>query len=194
MSRHRADLAVIERTRFLRLERQNRAREEDGALEARFAETIALSALRGEELERAPQHRGEARKPVRRLTGLTWLHRKSRITDDQWAAGERYGAVYRKAKGEAAIASILNDGRGTGDGQTIASIMANSEKVAHAASVLTKYRRELSNVQSLIAACDKVCGEELTPREASVDGHQAAQLEAVLLVALDLLVSNHVRA
>jgi hypothetical protein len=42
----------------------------------------------------------------------------------------------------------------------------------------------------LIAACDRVCGEELTPREAAGGEREAARLEAILKVALDILSSG----
>jgi hypothetical protein len=40
------------------------------------------------------------------------------------------------------------------------------------------------------AACDLVCGRELTPREAGGGDREGVRLEAVLLVALDLLAGG----
>jgi len=41
----------------------------------------------------------------------------------------------------------------------------------------------------LITACDLICGEELTPREAAGGEREAGRLEAVLAVALDILAA-----
>jgi len=41
-----------------------------------------------------------------------------------------------------------------------------------------------------VAACDRICGEELTPREATKAEREAYQLEAILAVALDMLASG----
>lgn len=180
-------IRLLERQQLGVEERRLKAKAEDVALELRLVETAALAEARGEVFDRPTMKRGEQRKPMRRLTGLEWLRRKGRITDDAWAAGERYGAVYRLTKGAGAIASILNEDRGIGGGQTIASVMQHSEKTAQASSKLAMYRRQLINQGAMIAACDTICGEELTPREASADGHEAGKLEAVLLIALDLL-------
>ena len=43
---------------------------------------------------------------------------------------------------------------------------------------------------TLLAACDLVCGQELTPREAARTDREAGRLEAVLEVALDLLAQE----
>lgn len=185
MTRH-TSLARIEREANLKAERQQRAKEEANALAERRAETLRLASVRGEAIEDPPSKRGERAKPMRRLSGLVWLHKKQRIDDDQFAAGMRYGAVYRLSLAEQSIRSILNDDRG-GDGPTLQRMIQNSEKVAQAASKLAMYRRQLSNAKGLIEACDAVCGLEKTPREASKDGHEANRLEAVLIVALDML-------
>lgn len=189
MTRH-AFLSRLERERLLVLERRGKARVEAQALEDRMTETMTLAAERGEQLERAPQKRGEPRKPIRRLTGLTWLHRKGKITDDQFAAGERYGACYRKAQGDASISSILNQDRGQGAGQSLKAVMQQSEQSAQARAKLAMYRRQLSNQTTMVQACNTVCGEELTPREANSDGHKASQMEAVLIVALSILADQ----
>jgi hypothetical protein len=186
--RRTTDLAVIERRENLKTERQRRARTEDNALEARLAETQALGLARGEALERAAQKRGEKPKPIRRLTGLDWLYKKGRISADEHTVGVRYGAVYRRALPDGRIASFLNEDRGQGDGAPMSLVMAHAEGSAQAASKLAMYRRQLGHV-ALIRACDLVCGQEKTPREASADGHEAGKLEAVLDVALGLLAS-----
>lgn len=183
MSR-RTNLQTIERDRNLRTERREKAKVEANALELRRTETLTLATIRGEEIDAPPVKRGERTKPMRRMSGLMWLRTKGRLTDDQYAAGQRYGACYRMARGEAAIKSILNDDIRGGDGP---DIMRAAEKAAQARCKLRAYRGQLNQSDALVRACDAVCGEEWTPRECSADGHAAGRLEAVLLVALDML-------
>lgn len=186
MSR-KTNLATIERDRNLRTERREKAKVEANALELRRAETLTLASIRGEEIDDPPIKRGERTKPMRRMSGLMWLKSKAKLTDDQYAAGMRYGACYRMAKGEAAIKSILNDDIKGGDGP---DIMRAAEKAAQARCKLQAYRGQLNHSNALVRACDAVCGEEWTPRECSADGHAAGRLEAVLLVALDMLAGE----
>jgi hypothetical protein len=54
---------------------------------------------------------------------------------------------------------------------------------------LALYRGQLFGHPALVAACDLVCGRELTPREAAGGERDGLKLEAVLLVALDLLAA-----
>jgi len=181
------DLARIQRARLLRLERQAKNREEEAALEASLAETVERGEAQGSEFDRQPRRRGEARKPIRRLSGLIWLHSKKRLTDDQLAAGERYGATFRRAQGDANIRSILNrDISGAGD-RSIAALLADAEASVYAKEKLAMYRGQLANQAALIEACDAICGGELTPREAAQNGRGAEAIEALLIVALDLL-------
>jgi hypothetical protein len=51
-------------------------------------------------------------------------------------------------------------------------------------------RRKLGRQSDLVAACDLVCGEEKTPREAAGADRDAGRLEAVLKVALDILAAR----
>lgn len=183
-------LTQAARRRLLDQERRERNRVEENALEARLTETQALGENRGAEYEREGQKRGEARKPIRRLSGLYWLHKKGRIDADQLAAGVRYGAAYRRAGGEGRIRSILDREVHTGSERTIADLVEHSEAVANAKLKLAMYRRMLSNQPGMVRACDRICGEELTPREASINGKTAEGVEAVLRVALDLLIQH----
>lgn len=187
MARHRTNLAIVERRRNLALERQAKAREEDNALEDRMAETVERGEARGEEFDRAPQKRGEGRKPIRRLSGLEWLHKKGKLTAEQVAVGERYGRAYRKAKGDGAIKSILNRDVAASEGPTVEQLKAHAEAVQGARERLAYFRRLLLNQDGLVRACDRICGDELTPREASVNGKTADGLEALVRVALDIL-------
>lgn len=187
MSRRNTDPAVAQRARLRRLEQLAKARVEDAALEAALAAAVAHGEDKGAEFHRVPQKRGEGRKPIRRLTGLGWLLGKDRITKDQYEAGARYASAYQKAKPEARIKSILDREVGTGDGCTIAAMLATAEERVYAAERLARYRRQLAEQPALISACDLICGEEMTPREAANNGRGADSIEAVLKVALDIL-------
>ncbi|WP_374576091.1 hypothetical protein [Phenylobacterium sp.] len=183
------DPARRERERLLVLERRAEARAEASAVAAGVAETVALSKARGAGFEAPAVRRGEREKPYRRQPGLDWLARKGRLTAVQRAAGERYGAAYRRAKREGAIPSSLDvkPGRSDSGGPSLNAILSHAERTASAAARLAAFRARLSNQSELVSACDLVCGEELTPREAAGGEREAGRLEAVLTVALDIL-------
>jgi hypothetical protein len=184
-----AYLARLERERLLQLERRGKARLEARAVAEGVAETVALSRARGAAIETPEARRGERAKPYRRMTGLEWLARRGRLSEAQRAAGEAYGACYRRARGEAKIGSTLDikPGLGAAGGAPLTAIIAQAEANLQAAEKLAAYRRRLCGQQALVAACDLVCGEELTPREAAEKERDAYGLERVLGVALDLL-------
>ncbi len=184
-----AHLARLERERLSMLERRAEARAEARAVEAGVAETVALSRGRGAKFEAPSGKRGEREGPYRRLTGLDWLARKGRVTEAQRAAGEVYGAVWRKAHAEAAIGSTLDvrPGGGEARGTPLGAVLAQAEARAQAQARLNLYRRRLGAQAALVAACDLICGEELTPREAAKTEREVARLEMAVEVALDLL-------
>jgi hypothetical protein len=193
-----AYLARLERERLQSLERRAKARTEARAVEEGVCETVTLSSARGTAFEAPPRRRGEREKPYRRQPGLEWLSGKGRLTCAQRQAGERYGAIWRRVHGEPSIRSTLDvkPGFGASEGGPVATLVAQAEHSAHAAGKLDALRRRLSGQPSLIAACDAVCGRELTPREATDGEREAGKLEAVLLVALDILAvdqRSHVR-
>jgi hypothetical protein len=90
---------------------------------------------------------------------------------------------------ERAIPSTLNlrPGREDRGGPPLAQVLAHGEGTAQARAVLGGLRRRLSHHPDLVSACDLICGEEKTPREATGAERDAARLEAVLKVALDLI-------
>jgi hypothetical protein len=55
---------------------------------------------------------------------------------------------------------------------------------------LAGLRRRLKDHPALVAACDRICGLEQTPREAAGGDREAGRLEAVLAIALDLLLAE----
>ena len=168
-----------------RLERQTLAR----AVTEGVAETVALSRARGQAIE-TPDPTAGRRQPYRRQTGLDWLAAKGRIDAAARAAGERYGQVWRRAATEPRVPSSLEiaPGGGTGRTRSLAQMVAHGEGTEHARRRLETFRARLAHQRDLVAACDLVCGQELTPREAARTERDAGRIEAVLKVALDLLV------
>jgi len=165
-----------------RLARQALAR----AVSAGVAETVALSRARGAAIEVETPGRG----PYRRQTGLDWLAGRGRISATARAAGERYGQAWRRARMDPSIPSSLDvqpGGGGAGRAASLSRILAHAEGTAAAQHRLADLRARLSHQCDLVAACDAICGEEKTPREASGGDRDAGRLEAVLKVALDLL-------
>lgn len=185
-----AQLARLERERLLTLERRGKARLEAQAVAGGVAESVALSRARGAAIVMPAAEPGERQRTYRRLPGLEWLARRGRLSEAQKVAGERYGATYRRARGAGAIGSTLDvkPGLGLGEGPPLATVVAQAEASLMAAERLAAYRRRLRGQPTLIAACDRICGEELTPREAAAGAEREAYaLEGVLRVALDML-------
>jgi hypothetical protein len=179
-----AVLARLERDRLRAAEARGRARAEALAVSEGVSETVSLSESRGAAFE-TPVSGARAR-PVRRLTGLEWLVRRGRLNSLQQKVGERYGLLYRRATAAGKIGSSLNLDEG-GPGMSMTAVVGQAEARAVAMSKLAELRRRLSGHSGLIGACDRICGDELTPREAAGGDRDAVRLEAVLEVALDLL-------
>lgn len=172
-----------------RLARQAQAR----AVAEGVAETVALSRARGAEIE-APTTPGQ-RGPYRRQTGLDWLTARGRISAPARAAGEQYGQAWRRVRREAQIPSSLAFPPGVGPATQppLDRVLAHAEGTARARALLGRLRARLSHHPDLVAACDAVCGEEKTPREATGGDREAGRLEALLRVALDLMAGEGVR-
>ena len=169
---------------------QAAARTEARALARGVAETVSLSRARGQAIE--PSDGAGARGPYRRLTGLGFLAGKGRIDREAVAAGELYGQTYRRARCASPIPSSwgAQPGGGSDAGRPLTRIVAHAEGTAAAERRLAALRRQLSGQPDLVAACDLICGEEKTPREAAASERDAVRLEAVLKVALDLLAAG----
>jgi hypothetical protein len=180
-----------QRERQLLLERRELAQTEARAVADGVVETVALSAQRGSAFEHASSTRTRRETPYRRQAGLEWLASKGRLTPAMRVAGERYGAVYRRARMEGSMPSTLGlEPRSSAPGGApLSSVLEHAEGTAQAKGKLLHYRRQLCGQANLIGACDLICGQELTPREAAANDRDAGKLEAVLLVALDILVS-----
>jgi hypothetical protein len=185
------DPARAMRERLLKLERQARAREDARAVAEGVAETVGLARERGTAFDKPAAKRGGRETPYRRQAGLEWLARKGRISERQKAAGERYGACWRRAEAAPTIGSTLEVQPGTSlaGGAPLSLVLAQAEGRKQAEAKLALYRRQLLGQFDLISACDLVCGQELTPREAAAGDRDSARLEAVLKVALDILAA-----
>ncbi|MFM1961049.1 MAG: hypothetical protein RL588_2566 [Pseudomonadota bacterium] len=137
--------------------------------------------------------RAAARPPVRRMSGLESLQRRGRISRSQRAAGEAYGAVWRRSRAEGSLPSSLSAEAALGLGRGISAPdpgrgLTAAEARLRARHHLAALRRRLKDHPALVAACDRICGQELTPREAAGADREAGRLEAVLAIALDLLL------
>lgn len=186
MQRATLEQARQARARLLRLEQQTRARDEAVAVAEGVAETVALSRARGAAMVQADSRKRV--QPYRRQSGLEWLAHKGRIDAASRAAGERYGSIYRRVKLERSIPSTLDMRvRGSFVAPSLETVLTHGEGTEAARRKLAELRRRLCEQADLVAACDLICGEEKTPREAAGGEREAGRLEAVLKVALDIL-------
>lgn len=185
-------LARQERDRLRRVESQAKARLAAREVLEGVAETTALDEGRGAEFLRPTMRRGERQKPVRRMTGLEWLYSRSppRITAEAKAVGERYGALWRAAEADPAIRSNADDSITGAGGDPVGAAFVVACGRVDAERRLNHLREVIASQSDLVAALDLICGKELTPREASINGAAAARLESLLIVALDLLVGR----
>ncbi|WP_309604332.1 hypothetical protein [Phenylobacterium sp.] len=155
------------------------------------AETVALGRARGTEFDKpAPQPRAGRATPFRRQGGLEWLAGKGRISARQRAAGEAYGALWRRVGEGPALGSSLaaQPGGGVAAGPSLGLLLKLAHGRARAQAELDAMRARLFGQSDLVKVCDLVCGQDLTPREAAGGAQvEAARIEAVLKVALDLL-------
>lgn len=167
-------------------------RAEARAVAEGVEETLGLERRRGAaftvEAEESHEDGGARQRPYRRQAGLDWLARKGRITEDQKAAGLRYRDAFVVAQPVVAIGSTLEVQPGMGGGGlALKALIARAGHRQAAEAKLALYRRQLLDHPALVAACDLICGRELTPREAAGGEREGLRLEAQLVVALDLL-------
>jgi hypothetical protein len=183
--------AMNERDRLILVERRTKAQAQARAVAEGVAETVALERGRGAAFETAGEGGKARERPYRRQPGLDWLARKGRISETQRKAGERYRDAYAIAQPVAAIGSTLEVQPGMGGGgPSLKALVDRAGRRQAAEARLALYRRQLFQHPALVAACDLVCGRELTPREAGGGEREGIRVEAVLLVALDLLAGG----
>jgi len=155
--------------------------------DAHEAETQALAALRGDDVECGDRKPGEPPRPMIRRSGLDWLSRKGRIDARQNIAGQRYGSDYRSVE-DVRLRSCLADQSYGGSGRETAQ-----EAKEEAYERLRSARSSgLVGHSRMIALCDAICGEGRTIRQLTGDNEaEAQQTEASLLIALDLLATHY---
>ncbi len=177
------------RERLKMLEAREKGRAETRAVAEGVAETVSLARARGAAFEKPAPTRGTRETPYRRQAGLDWLARKGRISEAQKAAGERYGACWRRAGAQPSIGSTLEvqPSGGLAGGPSLNLLLKQAMGRERAVAELTGFRTRLFGQSDLVSVCDLVCGQELTPREAGGGEREAGRIEAVLKVALDLL-------
>jgi hypothetical protein len=185
------DPARAMRERLKMLEARERGRAEARAVAQGVAETVALGRSRGAAFDKPAARRGERETPYRRQAGLKWLAMKGRITERQKAAGEAYGACYRRAGAAPAMGSTLEvqPSGGLAAGPSLGLVLKQAAGRLQAEEALNAMRARLFGQSDLVTACDRICGQELTPREAGGGDRDAARIEAVLKVALDILAT-----
>jgi len=190
------DPARAMRERLKVLEAREKGRAEARAVADGVAETVALARARGAAFEKPAVRRGGRETPYRRQAGLDWLAGKGRISERQKAAGEAYGAVWRRAGRSPRIGSTLEvqPGGGLQGGPSLDLLLRQADGRRRAEAELASLRARLFGQSDLVGVCDLVCGQELTPREAAGEAREAARIEAVLKVALDILAMPPGRA
>ncbi|MFI4965804.1 MAG: hypothetical protein ACHP9T_10590 [Caulobacterales bacterium] len=183
------DPARATRERLKLLEAREKGRAQARAVAEGVAESVALGRARGAAFEKPAARRGERETPYRRQAGLAWLAGKGRITARQAAAGEAYGACWRRAGAAPTIGSTLEvqPGGGLAGGPSLGLVLRQAAGRQRAEAELAGYRTRLFGQSDLVSVCDLICGQELTPREAAGGEREAARIEAVLKVALDIL-------
>lgn len=181
---HRARLRVIEA--------REHARKVAAEIREGVNETTALSEGRGTEFVKPKTLPGLPSPPLRRKTGLEWLRSRKpeRITEAQKLIGERWGILWRASTGDVPIRiAMIGDTIG-GGGDPIWSQLTASESRIKAAEKLAEMNAIIFGNVSMVRALTEICGRELTPREASADGHAALKLECLCCVALDMMVEG----
>lgn len=163
------------------------AQEDEEALDARLAETVRLAEARGEAIIRTPRKPGEARKPMRRVDGLTWLWNKKKLTPSQKVAGERYGEDWRIGE-EQGIRSCLDikiRGGLPGEGPEARRLRAKRRlEIAR--------EQALAGQAKLISLCDLVCGQGALVTDLAGGGwREVVAHEENLATALDLLARHY---
>lgn len=142
-------------------------------------EAAKLAAGRGEVIE--VSRTGGA---ARRINGIDWLLSKGRLDSYQHQAAERYATDYTVAKTVPLPSGMREATGGTGDA-------AQVRRAAAAGRLASARKVGLKGHRGMIDIIDTVAGEGKRVRQISSDEAQAQKNEAVLIVALDLLVEHY---
>jgi hypothetical protein len=138
-------------------------------------------------------HVPQAKTAYREKTGLEWLVHKRRLNTRQAMAGRHYGEDWRISQNHGAVPlrSCLND---TPGGSSAARSLPAVEYHLEALERLGAAQASLQYQSDMIAALALVCGQQLTPWQAlgkDASARDIAKMEAVLMVALDLLDKHY---
>jgi len=163
------------------------AKAHQAQVDGGVSETIALGTQRGEVFDVPKDTVPGRQKPVRRLSGVEWLGRQGKLSERRQRASEAYLEAYQGAMSVDGLRSCLGEHTPGNGNKPVARIIASAEARARSVHDLRALHRALMHQEDLIIACDLIVGQGKTPREASVNGQQAARLEALTLVALDLI-------
>jgi hypothetical protein len=147
-------------------------------VDAGARDSAALALARG--VETAPADRAATTRD-----GLRWMLKK--LSASQAQAGERYQALYGRARADG-VKSCLNDDYGGdgGSGPAMAHIRAREQMQGVVRHVLSATGPEKGGY--LVSLLDSVCGEGVTVREiGNNDDRRVLVLEADLKTALDMV-------
>lgn len=185
MSRHRADIALIERRQNMDEARKSRERQERDAVTAGRAETINLRLVRGEAIEQPKQGRGEREKPARVFDG--WDIARPSFNKDRRAlamAGDKYAETYRSAWASGMSCGYEPSIKGAPTDHESADVIARRE--------LAKIHRDaLCGVKTMIATVEAVCGRGETLLALAGAKHAIPVTRERLTNALELLAVHY---
>lgn len=122
--------------------------------------------------------------------GFLWLSMKGRLVPHRLDAGQRYGAMFARARADG-VKSCLNDEvvGGDGDGPSASKVRA----VAELTALRIHIYRAMSQDQGkrLVTLLDEVCGSGVALRQlAKGDDRKAHAMEAELMIALDMVATH----
>lgn len=127
-----------------------------------------------------------------RVDGLEWLVKKKRLTDGQMREAWAYRRDFQAAELDgAALKSSLAEPEAIGSGKVPDKLTPVVNRVEAKRRQFIRRFQILAGQSDMLMVLDAVVGKGQTLRElAGGDGHKANTLEAVLKVALDLLVTQ----
>ena len=186
MSRHRADLATLERQQLTDAARKARERQERHAVTAGRTETINLRLVRGETIDQPKHGRGEREKPARVFDGWD-LAREAFLKAGDRAlanAGDKYSETYRTGWGS---------GMKCGYSETIKGApTTNDSPDAIARRALHDVNRNaLCGLKSFIDVLEAVCGRGETLLALAGAKHAIPVTKERLTGALSLLAVHY---
>jgi hypothetical protein len=186
MSRHRADLAIIERQQNTKAAEDSRKRQEREAVTAGRLETISLRLVRGDVIEQPKQGRGEREKPARVFDG--WDLARATFTKEGKRslvmAGDKYADTYRTAWSSGMSCGYEPAIKGAPTDHEAQDVIARRE--------LSKINRDaLCGLKSFIGTLEAVCGRGETLLALAGAKHAIPVAKERLTGALSLLAVHY---